>query len=247
LVIAESQENMTNDITTNTTPNQKDVQQHPPSVFPPPITPEMLQFRLDTGNMLKIGGQRGSLTRCVQKYETYRAKCLANDNHDAKDDLQRELQLFEVELTKQILWEKGLERQVQKNKQKISTRDEEIVTLQHKVKESSTKANQFLETQNCLSEYEALAKLINDTHPTSQQDLNLKLSVIQEERAKVDQEIEEADQILKVRQAQFQLLIQYMLDLKRSIKEDADDDKAAENSEHQTVAMEVDDNLYGDL
>ena len=68
----------------------------------------------------------------------------------------------------------------------------------------------------------------------------------QEERAKVDQEIEEADQTLKVRQAQFQLLIQYMLDLKRSIKED-EEDKSVEESGHPIVPMEVDDTLYGDL
>jgi chromosome segregation ATPase len=238
---------MTNETTTNTTTHDpKDVW-----VFPPPIIPEILQFRLDTGNMLKIGGQRGSLTRCVQKYETYRANRLAKEPkaqaiNDAQDDLQRELSLFEIELTKLTLLEKGLERQVQQNKERISRRDEEVTMLQHQVMESTTKANKFLETQNCLSEYEALAKLINDTHPTSQEELQSKLSAIQEERAKVDQEIEEAEQTLKVRQAQFQLLIQYMLDLKRSIKQD-EEDNAAETSGHHTVAMEVDDNLYGDL
>jgi hypothetical protein len=170
---------MINDTTTNATPpSQKDVPL--PSVFPPPITPDMLQFRLDTGNMLKIGGQRGSLTRCVQKYETYRARRFAKeskaqDSHDAKVDLQQEVQLFEVELTKMILWEKGLERQVQQNKQKISKQDEEIVILQQQVKDSTIKANLFLDTQNCLSEYEALAKLINDTHPTSQEELQSKI------------------------------------------------------------------------
>ena len=38
--------------------------------FPPPIISETLQYRLATGNIGKNGGQRGSLTRCAQKFGT---------------------------------------------------------------------------------------------------------------------------------------------------------------------------------
>ncbi|KAG7357124.1 hypothetical protein IV203_001812 [Nitzschia inconspicua] len=219
--------------------------------FPPPITTEMLQFRLDTGNMLKSGGQRASLTRCAEKYGTYQTTLQATDPNPeaietAKDDLQRELQLFELEMIKLILWEKGLERQIQKNQERILQREQDIATLQKTVTESSADAHHYLQTQTCLSEYETLAKLINDNHATSQEELQSKINSIQTERTTVDRQIIETEQTLRVREAQFQLLMQYMLDLKRSLKED-EEDKAEGKQGNLMTAMEVDESLYGDL
>lgn len=207
----------------------------------------MLQFRLDTGNLLAGGGQRASLTRCAQKYGAYQMNLQASqpnpeDIETAKDNLQRELQLFELEMTKLILWEKGLERQVQKNQGVIQRREQEMTTLQQAVTESTAAANHSVQTRNCQSEYEALARLINDKHSTPQEELRSKIESIQTEQTRVDQEIAETEETLKVREAQFQLLIQYMLDLKRTLKED-EDGKGGD----QATAMEVDESLYGDL
>jgi chromosome segregation ATPase len=243
----------TNKMSASTTAAISENATEEPTAFPPPITNAMLQFRLDTGSMLMSGGQRASLTRCAQKFGTYQATLQAQqpnpeDIESAKDDLNRELELFELEMVKLILYEKGLERQVQENQERIAQRQNEIATLQETVKESSEYANQHLKTQNCLSEYEALAKLIHDKHPTSQEELQSKIRAVEKERSQVDLEIAETEETLKVREAQFQLLIQYMLDLKGSLKQDEEENVTGkEGAGDQAVSMEVDDSLYEDL
>ena len=84
--------------------------------------------------------------------------------------------------------------------------------------------------------------------------LQKQINEIQSEISTLEEGSTSKDEILKVREAQYQLLIQYMLDLKQSLKEDdehehenevGDDGKIMGNN-NKPEPMEVDD-LYGDL
>jgi hypothetical protein len=230
-------------------------------VFPPLITTEMLQYRLDTGVITKNSGQRSSLTRCVQKFGNFQSKLAAASNNDdndnrpdtediesSKDDLIRELSLFELEMTKLILYQQHLETQIQRNNTSQHELVKQIQDLTNEIRESTSKASRGREIQSCMSEYEALAKLINGKHPISCEELQNKIDLAKQEATRVDNEIIQKDKVLNIREAQYQLLVQYMLDLKRSLKEGEDDEECGgSDGGDKPVPMDVTDNLYGDL
>ena len=230
----------------------------------PLIAMETLQYRLDTQNFGKSGGQRSSLTRCAQKFGTFRAELLSssskiatpdNDNNDdtntaeintiekSKNDVVREVELFDLELTKLILWQHNLERQAKRNKVIEAERNENIQAMQQQVRDSKILANQSLEQKNCLSEYESLSRVINENHPTSSTELQNEIDEIRIVLSTLEEASAKKDEIIKVREAQYQLLIQYMMDLKQSLKED--DDQEDGNGQGGDP-MDID-NLYGDL
>jgi chromosome segregation ATPase len=243
---------MTNEATTTESSKQQQQQQHPqlqpastflPAPAPPVITAETLQYRLDTGNIGKHGGQRGSLTRCAQKYGTLQFHLLsghpdAEDIEASKQDLVRELELFELEMNKLILYQHQLERQLRTNEEEQRRREGEIASLTQQVRDSTRQARVARETQACFAEYESLARIVNENHPTSVDELQYEIDATRGEVAELEAETNAKDKILKVREAQYQLLLQYMMDLKRSVDDDANDDQSP---------MEVEDNLYGDL
>jgi hypothetical protein len=59
-----------------------------------------------------------------------------------------------------------------------------------------------------------LAKLINGKHPTSCEELQNKFDLTKTEAERVDNEIIQKEKVLNAPEAQHQLLIQYVLDLK---------------------------------
>jgi len=229
----------------------------------PLITTETLQYRIDTQNFGKSGGQRGSLTRCAQKYGSFQSELLLSpssapnnaDNNDnnigkIKLDLVREVELFNLEITKLILWSNNLETQIKRNKVIQSKRDKEIIDMKNQVVESSVRTNTSLRRRNCIMEYESLAKVINDKHPISSTELKKQIDEIKLEISMLEDETVAKDEKLKVRGSQYQLLIQYMLDLKQSIKEDDDENDGDGVDNNKPKSMEVDeddDDLYGDL
>ena len=225
----------------------------------PLITTETLQYRLDTQNFGKSGGQRSSLTRCAQKYGAFRAE-LSSKTPDAevieksKNDLVREVELFDLEISKLILWQQNLERQVKLNGVAEAERKQKIADMEQKVDASRTLANKSLEQRNCLAEYESLAKVINENHPTSSMELQKQIDEIRAEISQLENESAKKDEIIKVREIQYQLLIQYIMDLKQSLKEDQeglntqgeDGKNAGKKFDDKPQAMDID-NLYGDL
>jgi hypothetical protein len=240
--------------------------------FPPPLVTETLQYRLDTGNIGKSGGQRGSLTRCAQKYGSFQSKLLAKEAdaeaiEGSKQDLAQELQLYKLELTKLVLLQRSLQEQVDLNQEAEIERESRLEELTREVQESQLQANRSQETQSCYLEYEALAKLANENHVQPSRKLKEQIAQIDEEIKGFQQQETEMDKTLKVRETQFQLLIQYMLDLKRSLTggdgdehakgvphaqgsdDENDDDEEGAIEEEQPTPMDVDDeeDLYGDL
>ena len=244
------------------------------SSFPPPLVPEVLQYRLDTGNIGKSGGQRGSLTRCAQKYGTFQSKLLHDKDAEAietsKGELVQELQLFQLELVKLNLQQQILAAQVEENKSIQVEREARIQEEKLKMKAIQAKVQRAQETRNCWLEYEALAKLAQEKCSQPRRKLEQQIEQVKKELKGLKEQQESADEVMHVRESQFQLLLQYMLDLKRSLNDEEDeeeqqplsstkkqkkneDEEGAVEEQDEGVAMDVDgeeeeeEGLYGDL
>ncbi len=245
-------------------------------IFPPPLVTETLQYRLETGNIAKQGGQRGSLTRCAQKFGIFQSNLLA-EKADAeaietsKQDLVQDLELCKLELYKLILLQRNLAAQVERNQTAEEDRQKEIDKWSELVQSGQSQASNAKLTKRCFLEYEALAKMTNENHPQSSRALKEQLAVVQNEIDMLKEEKAATDYMRKVRESQFHLLIQYMMDLKRSINDTEEQGKilngakestgksvgASEGDKEEEVeveSMDVDDDdeeeeegLYGDL
>ncbi|KAL3935336.1 MAG: hypothetical protein SGBAC_009121 [Bacillariaceae sp.] len=245
--------------------------------FPPPFTSKTLEHRLRKGIMVQSGGQKGSLTRCVQKY----AFLTASSNEDnKKEELVREflqeLQLYRMDLTRSVLLQRNLEKDIKENEAVEKILDQEIEEAKNKVHECHQQAKRAKQVHSCFMEYAALSKLANtclEDSPDIQSTKQLKSEIarVKQEVASNRKEEAKLDSILAVRKSQFHLLIQCMLDLKRSLDDDENDegdnnddseegDNQGSNGDNgnEALAMEVDggddeegaiddDNLYGDL
>jgi hypothetical protein len=203
------------------------------TTFPPALVTETLQYRLDTGNIAKQGGQRGSLTRCAQKFGIFQSNLLASQPdaaaiETAKQDLSQDLDMCKLELYKLILLQRNLDAQMELNQEAQDGRTAEIDRWSEEVRSSRSEASQAQDMKRCFQEYEALAKLTNENHPQSAWALKEKLSKVEEQIEKLKQEETETGHLMKVREGQFQLLIQYMLDFKRSLNDTEEDAKLLE-------------------
>ena len=202
-----------------------------PTLIPPPLVPETLQYRLETGNIAKQGGQKGSLTRCAQKLGIFQHQLLGTATPDAqeiessKQDLMRDLELCQLELYKLLLLQRNLERQVQRNEQAQQEREQAIEQWTQELQSSQSAARQAQWTQSCFLEYEALATMIQEHHPQSSRILQEQLSDVEKQMVELKQEESVTDHMIRVREGQFHLLIQYMLDLKRSLNDTEDEER----------------------
>jgi len=233
---------------------------------------DTLQYRLETGNIAKQGGQRGSLTRCAQKLGIVR-NTLEASHPDAekikvsKKGFRQDIELFKLELLKLILQHKNITEQVDLNQETIDSRQADIDELSQQVKAGQSDANQAFETKQCFEEYEALARITNEQHPKSTLRLEEDLATTRMHIDDLKKEDAVADRVLKVREGQLQLLMHYVTDLKRSLVDTKEQEKLlllAQNpradeslqnggslkSTDNTDIMHVDeeeDVLYGDM
>lgn len=232
------------------------------SSFPPVLLPTTIQMRLDTGNIGKGGGQRGSLTRCAQKFGTFQSK-LRTPNPDAselessKEELEKELAYYQLEISKQFLLQRNMLQQVQRNQTQEQQRLDKIRELKEQVEKIETEAQACSHTRKCCEEYEALAKLANDKfQSTSRVDLENQIEESSQELERLQEEEHTTDHLLSTRGAQFQLLMQYITDLKESLADKEEEEqiigsasKFTKKSVDGNDPMDVDgeDGLYGDL
>lgn len=237
------------------TPSAAEVAEAPaPAITPTVITNEILQNRLLAGLGIK-GGARGSLTRCVAR--------LQDEDAAAADALVRELEHSQIEITKLLLTlqKNQMElRVVQKDTEKFH---EQTETERAVVEGKRTELKQQLEVTACEREYDALAKLCANRHPTSRRVLQQQLDAVTEQCKQTKGELQTSKAQVEVRQAQFQLLMQCILDLKQSLTEplyvkiqekDADESEQEEGQADETEDMDVDtterkneEDLYDDL
>jgi hypothetical protein len=130
----------------------------------------------------------------------------------------------------------------------------EVEAKQQEIQDLRAQAVQVARTRKCWQEYETLAKLARQRSPRR---------ILQAKMEKANADVENTKKQLykisaesKIREKQFHLLIQCMLDLKRSLgesieippqkkeeteKEDEDDEKEEEIGKEQAVAKDDDD------
>ena len=235
---------------------------------PPPLSAETLKYRLMTGNMSKHGGLRGSLTRCAQKFGAFQSE-LRSETPDAekietsKQDLVQDLSFYQLELAKLVLLHENMLQQVERNQAAEEARNTEIEEWTEKVKASQAEANKAKAVEACFEEYETVAKLINTRNPQSCLQLRSNIAALHKEMETLKKEEATTDNILEVRESQFQLLMQYMLDLKKSLNDPEEQKMTQELAESKATkeatmkqgdeeeqdAMQVDDDeaLYDGL
>jgi hypothetical protein len=152
--------------------------------FPPPLVPETLHYRLETGNIGKTGGQRGSLTRCAQKFGTLYSKILvmvgtptplsamegedaastttsaiAEDIHAAKNDLDMELELYLLEATKLVLNQQRMQGEIEQLLQEQKMTSALLEEEQASVQLLQAQVAHAKEIRNCQLEYEVRRRL----------------------------------------------------------------------------------------
>jgi hypothetical protein len=230
-------------------------------------TPAIYQQRLSAGLGL-AGGARGSLTRTVGKLTDWQQQQQQqqtaettdkDDGETSRYNLVRELQLMEVEMTKLILMHQRQELELREaSKMNDRNGDDELATNRAAVEELMDQTKQAASTQSCLTEYESLAVLAVQRHPVSSRALQDQLKAVQDEYEETEKALAKATADVAVRNAQFQSLMQSLLDLKQSLTEpleettttkpgDADDDKPLPMDIEPAEKAEGDAELYEDL
>jgi hypothetical protein len=229
-------------------------------------TPAIYQQRLSAGLGL-AGGARGSLTRTVgkltdwQHYQQEQQQQAAettdqDDGESSRDNLVRELQLMELEMTKLILMHQRQELELREaSKRNDRNGDDELATNRAAVEELLDQTKQAASTQSCLTEYESLAVLAVQRHPVSSRALQDQLKAVQDEYEDTEKALTKATADVAVRNAQFQSLMQSLLDLKQSLTEPLEQTTTSEAGDGTPLPMDIepaekgeeDAELYGDL
>lgn len=191
-------------------------------VTPPTLNNETVQQRLLTGASIK-GGARGSLTRCATKFGLLTAKLKTSEKENnaeveaIKEELKREVKLFRIEMHKWIVMVQSAEKELQQSfswEQKIAANVEK---KQQEIQELRAQAAKVARTRKNWQEYETLAKLARQRSP--RRVLQAKMEKVNSDLEKTKKQLYETAAESKVREKQFHLLIQCMLDLKRSLGE----------------------------
>lgn len=177
---------------------------------------EILRERLAAG-LGNQGGARGSLTRCVGKAMMLRNTVDGSDN--AVQEMQRELQLVDIELTK-LYWT------VQRQRAELEQARQEQEPLQAAIADERVRVNELRQTMQqaaltkaCRNEYEALTKIVNTKHPVGPRALQAQLDELLLQLEATQEKSQTATSHVRIRQAQFQNFLQSLLDLKQSLTE----------------------------
>lgn len=201
-----------------------------------------LLYRLAVGLGNK-GGARGSLTKCLGRFqaivhtlqdlqgvrssdpETY-----ADRLEELKQDFERELLLFQIDLSKYTthhyyysedsppvpstaeLPDRGESSNDPLSNNIIEKERSEVQNLREQLRKVSS-------TQTAQQEYEALAKMIHHRHPKSSVELRQELGALETRLEEARLRKENIAGQVKVRQSQFQLVMQSILDLKQSLED----------------------------
>lgn len=230
----------------------------------PALSNETVQERLTTGVGSK-GGTRGSLTRCATKFGALCAKLQQQQQAGAadadpdpessidalKDELKREVRLFQVEMKKWLIMIQSSQKELIDAKQQEEQSAKLVQEKQEQIQQLRTKAAKVARTRKCWQEYETLAKLARQRSP--RRVLQSKMEKMNSDLVKTKKQLYETAAESKVREKQFHLLIQCMLDLKRSLgevveippmkketdeEEDDEDDDAEEKEANEKDATE---------
>ena len=159
---------------------------------------------------------------------------------------EQELQLYQMELTRLVLLQQTLEKEIQENDTtNINQLRGQIQELADQVQQRSDEAARAKQVQSCFLEYEALARLANSNNQSSSRKLRNEIEQVQNEIREYEKEDEKVDHILKVRTSQFQLLIQHMHDLKRSLFDEVQEEVVVDEDKGEIEEIEEKDEEVG--
>lgn len=220
---------------------------------PPSLSNKTLQQRLLTGASIK-GGARGSLTRCAAKLGSLNAKLASTGGSSTdeeilaiKDELKREVRLFQIEMHKTMIMIQSAEKELQDVTAAEQQMAASVEQKQQAVQELRNQAASVAKTRKCWKEYEALAKLARQRSP--RRILQAKMDKANADLETTKKKLYETAAESKVREKQFHLLIQVMTDLRRSLgeaieippppKKKDDDDDEEEDKKKKPAAQQT--------
>ena len=207
---------------------------------PPALDQTTLRQRLVQG--VGAGNAvRGSLSKCANKYReflsVYRSGEGADAVESAKQDLVRDINLYQVDMKKIVLSLLAMEDDTRTVVTKIADTEDQIERVRKEIEELRSEHPEAKQVRRNLEEYEALAKMAG-TRPSRR--------LLEERTAEVNAELQlfEAS-ILKnkehksLREKQFQLFMCSLFDLKESLDEDAEMEERNEKEDGEEDEGEV--------
>jgi hypothetical protein len=165
----------------------------------------------------------------------------------AAELLSRELQLAHIEMTKLFLLARRQDVELEQLRgSSLTILQEQIATERATVDLMRRQLQQASSTVACQREYESLAKLASSRHPTARRVLQDQMDQVQAQLDQTQQDFKVATSHVEIRERQFQLLIQCMLDLKQSLSEPLDSMNPTDSGATDTAAMEGVEKSNGD-
>lgn len=186
----------------------------------PPLSNETIENRLETG----AHGSRASLTKCAVRYRSFLENIHAEQPsaeaiEESKQLLENELSLYKVEFHKLALRVRTYQNEVEDLVQESKHMTQRIDETKHQVETLRQELQQTKKVFGYKEEYEALAKMAN--HRPSRAILEKRLLLSQKQLQACEEEQASLQHELELRQKQFHVLMQCMLDLKASVEGDS--------------------------
>eukprot|EP00542_Grammatophora_oceanica_P006774 CAMPEP_0194067488 /NCGR_PEP_ID=MMETSP0009_2-20130614/86587_1 /TAXON_ID=210454 /ORGANISM="Grammatophora oceanica, Strain CCMP 410" /LENGTH=210 /DNA_ID=CAMNT_0038720517 /DNA_START=126 /DNA_END=758 /DNA_ORIENTATION=+ len=189
---------------------------------------QVLKSRLEHG-LGVVAGARGSLTKCTVLYGAFLREVRAGGGEAeeierCKTMLETELKLYQVET------KKTLRKLVRLQGPDMDELSEECAKLEVQIEATKKRVAGLQsaypnekQSRGHKVEYESLAKMANKREPSRV--LRKKLSTLQEETEQLQESNKGLESQTQLRERQYHLLLQSILDMKASLKVDTHDDE----------------------
>mmetsp|Transcript_12063 Transcript_12063/g.17586 ORF Transcript_12063/g.17586 Transcript_12063/m.17586 type:complete len:244 (+) Transcript_12063:53-784(+) len=225
----------------------------------PPLDNEILRERI----LNREGGpslMRGSLSKCAARYRDFSelvlaaseqqsskecdTSALANEIEHAKDLLEREIRLHDLEIRKLFLVSDAADAELAQYDAAQVQIESSISDCKDEIEELKKQLAHERKVRSNREEYETLAKMARQR--PARRTTEKKLEAVKEEIEKIRAEDALAMAELDVREKQFQLLMQSIFDLKSNLSEDLikmkkkeDQKDASDEDDGDIVGMET--------
>ncbi|KAI2490091.1 hypothetical protein MHU86_24487 [Fragilaria crotonensis] len=138
----------------------------------------------------------------------------------AKQDLGRDVNLYQVDMRKVVLSLMAIEEDTRSVETEIAATDDQIERVKQEIEELRREHPEAKQIRRNLEEYEALAKMAG-TRP-SRRLLEKRTAEVNAELLKLENSILKNNERKSLREKQFLLFMRAMFDLKESVDEDAE-------------------------
>lgn len=207
---------------------------------PPTLDQAILRQRLlqgvGAGNAV-----RGSLSKCAIKYREFLSMYFSAEGADAvetaKQDLVRDVDLYQVDMRKIVLSLMAIEEDTRSVETDIGATEDQIDSVRKEIEGLRREHPEAKQIRRNLEEYEALAKMAG-TRP-SRRLLEKRTAEVNSELQKFESSILKNNERKSLREKQFLSFMRAMLDLKESVDEDAEMEECNEKEDGEEDEGEV--------